>query len=237
MRPTVGAVAGAAAVAISIIFLASPAFAGVPKTGDAVVVSTTGTHDPIAGGGSTTTFTIRLPEGAACPGDSEEAQYRVQSFLIPASADPGAVVYKGQRPQLEGAWALYRTDTTTYMNAPTNKAARAGGEGEIINIPNVSFKVFSPGMIKAGRYHLGIACSRFAETKRYWSTDVDVTADPGDKPAGIAWKVLDPPASGTGAGGSLPVLPFAVGLGAVAVVAVVLLVARREPRVSAVGEG
>lgn len=170
--------------------VAAPARA-VPKSGDAVLVNGRGTA-PVGGGGSTTLFSIRLPDGAACPGDSEEGQYRVQSFIVPATVDPGTVRYRGTRPVAENGWALYGVDTRTFVNAATAKAAAPGGEGVIINVPVFSFGVFEPGMIPAGRYVAGIACSLFAETVRYWSTEIVLVADAGES-AGFAWTVVDPP--------------------------------------------
>lgn len=186
--PALWIVVAAAVLAVSVV-LGGPALA-VSRSAGAVVVDGADRTKVLGRGGSSTPFSIRLPDGAACPGDSEQGQYRVQGFLVPAAADPGEVVYKGLRPVVDGAWALYRTDTTTFMNAPTNKAEEPGGEGRIINLPVLSLAVFEPGMLVIGRYHLGVACSLFSETKRYWSVEVEMVADAADKPAGIGWQVV-----------------------------------------------
>ena len=47
----------------------------------------------LEGGGSATPFGLRLPEGAACQGDSADDSYRVEAFLVPEGTDPGSVVY------------------------------------------------------------------------------------------------------------------------------------------------
>lgn len=183
----------------------------------------------LSGGGSDTPFTLRLPDGAACPGDSQEGQYRVQSFLVPQAVDPGSLEYKGLRPQAAGGWALYGVDTTTYVNKATAKAASPGGEGTIINEPSLSFAVFKPGMVAPGRYRMGVACSLFAATERFWETQIDVVADDGE-PSGFSWRVISaaatPPRS-AGQGNSM--LGVAVA-GAGMVAAVVLVMARRRSR-------
>jgi hypothetical protein len=206
-----------AALLAIMLLTAAPGQAQSPGDGEAVVVSAED-GSPITGGGGDTTFSLALPDGAACPGDSEEGEYRVQSFLVPASVDPGGLQYKGLRPQTEGGWALYEVDTTTYMNRPTAKATEPGGEGTIINIPAFSFAVFDPGMIPLGRARIGIACSLYSETERYWATEVEIVADDGD-PAGIAWTVIDPPtdaAQGDDSSSAIPVaIAVAVGTGAV----------------------
>jgi MYXO-CTERM domain-containing protein len=196
--------------------------AGAQSPGEVVVVSGAD-GSPITGGGSDTAFSLRLPDGAACPGDSEQGEYRVQGFLVPASVDPGTLEYKGLRPQTDGGWPLYEVSSITYMNRATDKADEPGGEGTIINIPAFSFAVFEPGMVPLGRAHLGIACSHYGTTERYWATDIEVVSDDAD-PAGIAWTVVDPPAPAD-EGSSAPVT---MGLAAVALAAAVGVGRRRR---------
>lgn len=212
------------------VWLSSPAAASATGDGTAlVVVEIDGAGAPLLGGGSATPFSLRLPTDAACPGDSQDGQFRVQGFLVPEAADPASISFRGLRPQVEGGWALYRTDTTTYMNDATNKAVTPGGEGRIINVPPLSFAVFDQTTIAPGRYHIGIACSQFGETKRAWWTEIDVAADPDDEPARLAWQVVDPPVvpGPAGAGGPSPAASAALGV----VGAAGLLLVRQRRRV------
>ncbi len=209
----VGMVVMAAALAAGPTRAASASLApagGSAPPGAVVVVDPEG-HRPLRGGGGSTPFTLALPEGAACPGDSVDGNYRVQSFLVPASVDPGEVVYQGLRPQVDGGWALYRADSATYVNQATDLASEPGGEGTIINVPVFSFAVFEPGMLPLGRAHIGLACSLFTRTMRYWSAEIELTADPHD-PAGVAWTVFDPPAYGDGSGFPVAITAVAGGL-------------------------
>lgn len=221
----VGASAASAASAV-----AGPAPGG--PAGEAIVLDADG--EPLTGGGGSTPFSLGLPEGAACPGDSANDQYRVQSFLVPADADPATLRFLGQRPQYQGqaadsdgGWALYELNTNSFLNRPTDLAPEPGAEGTIINLPSFSFDVFDPGMLPEGRVEVGIACSRFAETERYWSAELELVADPADA-AGVAWSVLDPPTRADEAG-SGPAVGVGLAL-AVAASAGFVLVRRRSER-------
>ena len=178
---------------LAVLPLAVPA--GEPAAGEAVVVDLEGRV--LEGGDSTTEFTLRLPEGAACQGDSQDDQYRVQSFLVPADADPGSLRYRGLSPDTEDGWGLYQLDTRTFVNQPTAKADQPGGPGAVLEPPGFSFAVFEPGMLPIGRAWMGIACSLWGETTRHWVVAVELRAD-ADDPAGIAWTVVDPPAASSG---------------------------------------
>lgn len=228
LRP-LGRAATAAFFVVAVLTAgASGAGATGERAGDAVIVAG-GTGSSTMGGDGQSPFSIRLPDGAACPGDSAESQYRVQSFLAPEAVDPGSLVYKGLRPRADGAWALYETSTRTYMNAATDMASTAGGEGAIINLPSFSFAVFDPGMIAPGRYHIGIACSLWTETERYWSTMIEVTVDDDDA-AGIAWTVLEVAGGASGADdtGSSAASPIFVGAIVAVAVGVGVVVRRRS---------
>jgi hypothetical protein len=177
-----------------------PASAAVRSSGDAIVVAKDFKH-PMRGGGSVDLFSLTLPAGASCPGDSVDANYRVQSFMVPANADPGTLRYEAAGPVVEHGWGLFTQDTNSWTNEATQRADKPGGEGLIIDIPVFTFHIFAPGEVVPGRYHIGIACTLFAATKRFWSTDIVVTSDPHDKPAGIAWTVVKPPASTSSSNG------------------------------------
>ena len=66
------------------------------KAGSATATIVVGGSDDetVARGGSATEFSLALPDGAACPGDSATGNWRVQSFLVPAADDPGTFTYE-----------------------------------------------------------------------------------------------------------------------------------------------
>lgn len=152
---------------------AAAATAGtVGRSGSAVIVDGAGSSRPLSRGGSATAFSLRLPVGAECPGDSADAGYRVQSFFVPAADDPGSFTYFSVMPVGKGRYALYDVQSDPYIQEQTARATKPGGPGPIVDVPAFNFAVFPVGMIKPGRYQIGIACSLSNVTKRYWSTSI-----------------------------------------------------------------
>jgi hypothetical protein len=196
------------------VTLAAQAGAAGVRVGSAMVVRDAGATERRTSGGSSARFSLRLPAGASCPGDSASDGYRVQSFIVPAKDDPGALRYFSVMPVGEGRYALYDVYTNPFIQAQTAKATRPGGPGPIIDIPAFNFEVFPPGKLPAGVYHIGIACSLHNETIRYWDTDVQLTAAPSDHPAQLRWRVVGARSSGGGSSA----LPWSLGAAAVAAV-------------------
>lgn len=156
-------------------------------------------------GGESTEFTIQLPEGAACPGDSKDAGYRVTSYVVPSSKDPGTLEFDadGPQPQQFGspqssfAQPLWDVFGSAYVVAQTADADPPGGLGPIINIPVFSFGVYEPpgsGFdIPAGDYNAGIACfvpveGASAPVQAYWNVEMTVTQS-ADSPPVMGWTV------------------------------------------------
>jgi hypothetical protein len=178
-------------------------------------------------GGSTTPFELRLPVGAACPGDSEHDQYRIMGFMVPADVDPAKVRYQ-LGPVGERSYSLYQVDSTQFSNALTERADRSGGEGAILDLPTFSFGVFNDvDRIEPGRYRMGIACAHLFETKRYWSTEIVLASDLKDRPAGIHWNLPNCQPAGDD-NGALAGVIVAVALAAAA--GFVALAARKRGR-------
>ncbi|MBA2608264.1 MAG: hypothetical protein H0U92_04970 [Actinobacteria bacterium] len=207
---------------------ALPAFALAPA-GSAVVVDATG--NALRSGVSDTQFTLQLPKGAACQGDSKDGGYRVQSFMVPARYEPGALSYNSVAPEGEGNWSLFDVFTNPYVQAQTGVAEEKGDAGPIVNTPLFSLAVYLPrlDLLASGSYHVGLACTRYNQTKRFWATDVRISAQPAAAEK-ITWRVLDPaPAIG---GGSAPVVPIGAAVVTVAVVAASVTLGRRRVRTS-----
>lgn len=187
------------AMRAALVALIVPLAVGAPRAsaagvraGKAVVVSDAGSTDRRDSGGSATTFSLQLPQGASCPGDSANDNYRVQSFLVPARDDPGTFTYYSDSAVGPGRYALYDIHTNPYIQAQTANATKPGGPGPIVDIPALNFAVFDkpPGLLPPGRYHIGIACSLWNKTVRYWDVDIQLTAAPADLPAHLEWRVV-----------------------------------------------
>ncbi len=182
----------------------SPAGAS-PTAGLAQIVTpieSTGGGVALTGGGSTTAFTLLLPGGAACTGDSANAGYRVQGYMVLATADPGGLSFGSTGPIPRGMGATFRQPLygaggsaggTSYVNQQTAAATVTGGPGPIVNVPAFDFAVFTPGQIAPGTYNVGIACTlgpaSATQVDKFWNVQMIVAAAPADAPAGIAWTV------------------------------------------------
>lgn len=167
------------------------------RAGDAVIVEPSHVDHPIARGASATLFSVRLPDGAACPGDSEHDQWRVQSFIAPIDDDPATFTYNVIAPDGEGRYALYLQTTRPFINMVTQSNSTVGAPGQIGGVPSMSFAVFPPGTLPAGRYRIGIACTLFHETAKYWDSELDITETPSDQPGQLTWVAPNAPADGS----------------------------------------
>jgi LPXTG-motif cell wall-anchored protein len=214
------------ALVVGVVVLSAGPVAGEgERMGAAVIVDPGGA--PIAEGGSATAFTFQLPTGAACPGDSANDDYRIQSFIVPDDVDPAGLTYESTKPAGDGNWSLYEVNSNNYVQALTAVAVNPGDPGIIDAIPPLDFAVFPPGTLAEGVNRVGIACSLFNETVQFWDTEVVLTNDPADRPAELTWEAVGAPDS---SGSSSNVLPW-VGLGVAVLAAAggVVVLRRRRP--------
>lgn len=202
------------------------------RAGSATVVAPGGSA--LDRGGSGTPFTLELPAGASCPGDSANDDYRIQSFVVPADVDPGGLTYESTKPAGEGLWALYAVSSDPFVQGLTAIAVDPGDPGLIDQMPTFDFAVFPPGTLAEGVNRIGIACTLYNETVQYWDTEIDLTNTPADEPAQLTWVAVGAPAD---AGSSSNPLIW-VGLGAVVLVLITgaVVVTRRRRSPSSVSE-
>jgi hypothetical protein len=195
--------------------------------GDAVIVVPAEQDRPILEGTGSTQFNLRLPNDASCPGDSANDDWRIQSFIVPDTDDPGTLSYDLTAPKGDGRYALYKANTDVYTQQLTLPNAAAGERGKIPTVGPLSFAVFPPGTLAPGRYRIGIACTYFRETAVFWDTQIDISDDTTDTPAQLAWTVVDssPVVPPTDGGGTSPAM--LVIAGGVVLVGSLLIVRRR----------
>ncbi len=235
VRPALLALAGVV-VGISLAGLAaSGAGATVDQPVDAGTVQLVDANNPsnvLTEGDSLSVFNLRLPDGATCPGDSANDNWRVQSFILPASDDPGATTYDVVRPVGGGPrHAVYGIDTRPYVHALTEQNPGPGLPGRILATPPLTFAVFPAGTLPDGNYRVGLACTFFRETAVYWDTELTVTADPSVQPGELRWSVVGanaaaPTSNSSGGSGSWMLLV----VGGVAILIGLLVLRRRNSR-------
>ncbi len=165
------------------------------RSGDAVIVDGNDGSGEITHGQSATQFSLRLPQGAACPGDSANDQWRFQSFMVPASDTPDTLHYNVAGPDGSGQYALFQVSTSPLVDVLTNQNAGPGEPGVIPALPPLSFAAFPPGVLPAGTYRIGVACTLSRQTADYWDTEIVTTSSPSDKPSQFVWRLATAPAS------------------------------------------
>jgi hypothetical protein len=165
------------------------------RAGDAVIVEGNDGSGELTHGKSATQFSLRLPQGAACPGDSANDQWRFQSFMVPASDTPDTLHYNVNGPDGPGQFALFQVSTSPLVDVLTNQNAVPGEPGVIPALPPMSFAAFPPGLLPAGTYRIGIACTLARQTANYWDTEIVITSSPSDKPSQFVWRLASVPAN------------------------------------------
>ena len=185
------------------------------RAGSVELVDSVDRSRALTQGDSNTVFSLRLPDRAACPGDSANDDYRVQTFIVPATDDPGSFEYGLIRPKGGGRNALYRIGSA-YANEMTGQNSGPGEPGEIVTLPPLTFAAFPPEWIPPGRYRFGVACTLRAQTTRYWDGELVMSEAPEVQPGQRRWTVIPPsdPLDASSSSGSTWIL-VAVGIGAV----------------------
>ncbi len=148
---------------------------------------------PLTSGGSTTSFRFNLPTGAACTGDSANAGYRIQSYLVPQSVDLDTLRFNSEGPvpaANEVRLPLFQSSGNNTGNPlideQTATAVPAGGPGPIIQpLPTFNFAVVPAGFLQPGTYNIGIACtlgpsSSLTQLDKYFNTTITLANDPND---------------------------------------------------------
>jgi hypothetical protein len=216
-----GTVTGVSAVA-----LAAPAGAATYE-GAATLYNTT-TSQPDSGG-SGDNFTVNLPSGAACPGDTTSGGYLIDSYFVPQSTDVTSLSFTGGFPST--GYALYNSTN----NHPFEAANTNSGTGQIAGIPQTlqfgaqvtrNHPTKATLLAGSGVWEVGIACDLNGVLTSYWNTEVTFTASNTD-PGGFTW--ADVPGAPTPVP-STPEVPYALVLPflAAAIVGGSVLVRRRR---------
>lgn len=188
-----------AGVAISMVGLLTTAIGySLGNHEAAATVRSAGGAADLTTGNSATVFTLGLPAGAACAGDSAIAGYRWQTYMVRDSVDPATLTFGSVGPLPPGQNADFRQPLygspggTPVVNQQTANADDPNGPGRILNIPDASYSVFGPNVIDPGTYNIGIACTLGPagpdQTKNFWNVQKTFVADTaGGGPSAVTW--------------------------------------------------
>jgi hypothetical protein len=161
---------------------ATPAFAaGLPQTPGATINNTGGSGLKQNGGGTSAgNFTLRIPAGAVCPGDSVSGGWHVSAFMTLVS-DPSTLNFSGGDPTPAGFGTSFNQPLRDTSGNPIDNLPVNVGDGAVINIPNMSFSSFDLGNFDTTAtrvYNLGLACVQNGTTMdKFWSVKMTITPD------------------------------------------------------------
>lgn len=142
-------------------------------------------------GHSGTTFSLLPDEPRVCPGDSATGGYRWNTYMTPTSVDPATLTYGVSGPNAQAGEftvPLFDTSGTPVVNRHPDI-----GDARISGIPTMNFAVFGPGVVPAGTYWVGIACTKDGVTETFWSLPITITTAPtGGGPSQLTYQVGTP---------------------------------------------
>lgn len=146
---------------------ASAAPPGTPPNGSLTLTPPSGNSD--------TDFVLDPDDPQVCPGDGATDGYRWQTFMTPTSIDPATLTYGGSGPQSQGGEftvPLFDTGGNPVINRNPDV-----GTASISGIPTMDFAAFGPGVVPAGEYYIGIACTLSGVTETFWSLPITITTN------------------------------------------------------------
>ncbi len=193
--------------------------------GSVVLVSPEDLSKAVTHGSAKTPFTLQLPDPATCPGDSANDQWRIQTFSVPVTDEPSVIRYGpiGPEPVGDGHYALFGVDTTPFVQQLTLRNPQAGQPGVIPAFPAFSFEVVAGENVPVGSYKIGVSCTYFGATAKYWHTEIEITDDDGS----LRWRLATAPPDVASSDNSSGV-PAALVLGGAAALLAGALIWRRS---------
>jgi hypothetical protein len=159
-------------------------------------VADPGTTTPLLSGGSDTQFTLALPAGAACTGDTASHGYHIYSYLVQKGTDLSTVTFNQHPSQGFGLF-----DSTGSYYGPVNTAVTTG---QIPTLPNnfewgpfvAAHSVLSQFLYTGGTsgvWEGGLVCANTSGVVTdNWNTEITFTAS-GSDPNGFVWSAVPGP--------------------------------------------
>ena len=228
---------GAGLVALAVLIPTQTALAqtdaGVNDAGDVVVTEAANVNRAMGSGDSTSTFSLRLPQGASCQGDSANDDWRVSTFLVPADTNLDTLTYRATRPDGELYRSLRQLNGDIFVMQFTGANPGPGQPGLISAIPPLTMAWYEAGSLAPGTYKIGVACTDPSfVVQRYWDNTVELVAAPEVDPGGLRWAVVTPSTLTQPDSSSSSSTTWAALLSAFIVIAGAVLIRRQRRRLS-----
>ena len=185
--------------------------AGAVKASGATVSAPDGSS--LSHGGSATPFSVVLPAGAKCPGDTAHKWYHVDSFLVPSGVSPASVNFRGGVPS---KWYGLIANGA-YVGALNT----ARDSGLVVNLPIPDVwsrltpkELFASSTTTTSTWSGGIACANASgAVTNYWAFTVRFTRDAHDH-GGFTWTVTSQKASSGSSSSTSSFVVIAIAIGA-----------------------
>ncbi|MCU1390925.1 MAG: hypothetical protein JWL72_4263 [Ilumatobacteraceae bacterium] len=181
---------------------------GPVRAGDLTIVDGYAQARTLTHGDGRTIFSVTVPGGATCPGDSTNDQWRVQTFMVPANVAGNKIVYTAFGPypaddpvspavphaSAPGWNALVGVDSNPVVDVLIQHNDGPGQRGVVAPFGPMSFEFLDGYGIPSGAYRVGVVCTLANVPADYWDTEVVVEAT-GTKSGDLLWRLSSEPAS------------------------------------------
>jgi hypothetical protein len=159
--------------------LGGTAASAATNAGAAEIVGQNGA--PLNSGGSETPFTLKLPNGSACPGDTAHKGYLLFSYTVPINVAPDRVTFPSNSPNIG-------VDLIDINGEPFVSQATGVDTGAVPPSPPFVWSRYDhhPEALPPGTYNVGLACVYDYRVVRYWNARVTFVANASD-PGGFTW--------------------------------------------------
>jgi hypothetical protein len=184
------ALCGLLAAGVGYGLSASWAVAAAAAPGGSAEISNPEGTAPLTGGGSASLYSVVLPQGAACPGDTAHKGYLVYSYLLPKGVPLDSVSFKTGVP----SQGLGFIAAGAYFGAVNT----AEWTGQVPTLPDdFTWSRWSAhellGNGTSATWQGGLACADVhGAVAASWNTEVVFSADRSD-PRGYRWSVAHDP--------------------------------------------
>ncbi len=202
------AAVGAMMVTGGLSFLgAQAAPAATANPGGPAIITTSDFFTPLNSGGGDTVWSIKLPPGASCSGDTATNNFHVFTYVAPSTVDPATLHFGSAGPD-NNPQAFPLVDDGGSPQIALNTGIGTG-QVPVPALPRMKWgnppTPFDSSLIPPGTYNVGIACADGAGVNdKFWNVQETFAGDPTvfTGPNAFAWTVV--PA------GNVPEVPVTV---------------------------